>query len=255
MKTETNIVPWHQNVGQLNLIKRTFAAGATTDEFALFVGVAKRAGLDPFTRQIHMVKRGGQMSIQCGIDGYRAIAERSGTLAGIEDAVYDSEENLQPKKASVTVYRMLEGIRVSFTASARWSEYFPGEKLGFMWKKMPYLMLGKCAESLALRKAFPNDLSGLYTNEEMAQAGNTTIEVISEKEIKDIGTSATREEAEQRIADLDALSQEERIIRTIEVIENVDEIAEDVAKQMGGKVVEDDIELPPEHRSEKSSKN
>ena len=128
------------------------------------------------------------MTIQTGIDGYRAIAERSGSLAGIDDATYDSEESEHPKKASVTVYRIINGIRCPFTATARWLEYAQiyekdeyidnrktGKKitvLGPMWKKMPYLMLAKCAEALALRKAFPNDLTGLYTNEEMAQADN-----------------------------------------------------------------------------------
>lgn len=78
-----------------------------------------------------------------------------------------------PNKATVTVYRMVSGTRVPFTASARWKEYAQTDKDGnpvAMWKKMPYLMLAKVAEALALRKAFPNDLSGLYTNEEMAQA-------------------------------------------------------------------------------------
>lgn len=162
---------------QIELIKNTIAKGATNDELNLFLYTCKRTGLDPLTKQIYFVKRStkqpdgsyrDQMTIQTGIDGYRAIAERTGTLAGIDDAVFDSDTAITPKKASVTVFRMVSGQRVGFTASARWAEYCQPQ--GFMWKKMPYLMLGKCAESLALRKAFPNDLSGLYTNEEMAQA-------------------------------------------------------------------------------------
>ena len=167
---------------QVELIKRTVAKGATDDELSMFMAVARRARLDPFTKQIHFVKRKQKDAngnwvevgaIQISIDGYRAIAERTGTLAGIDDAIFDSEDRPNPKKATVSVYRLVDGMRVPFTASARWSEYAATYKDGNpqpMWKKMPYLMLGKCAEALALRKAFPNDLSGLYTNEEMQQA-------------------------------------------------------------------------------------
>lgn len=173
------------NQSEINLIKDTVAKGATDVELKLFLYTAKQTGLDPLTRQIHFVKRKtrqadgsfrDQMTVQTGIDGYRAIAERTGQLAGIDDAIFDTEQEINPNKASVTVYRLINGERVPFTASARWSEYAQqfvkdGKKiLGQMWAKMPYLMLAKCAEALALRKAFPNDLSGLYTNEEMSQA-------------------------------------------------------------------------------------
>lgn len=161
---------------QIELVKRTVAVGATNDELALFLYTAKRTGLDPLTKQIHFVKRAGRGTIQTGIDGYRAIAERTGKLAGIEDATYEGERQYggkkAPDKASVKVQKLVEGNIVPFTASARWDEYCPGPPNDFMWKKMPFLMLAKCAESLALRKAFPNDLSGLYTTEEMDQAGS-----------------------------------------------------------------------------------
>lgn len=152
----------------IELVKRTIARDATDDELKLFIYTAQRTGLDPLTRQIHFVKRGGQMTIQTGIDGYRVIAERSGALAGIDDAVFDNESGTHPNKATVTVWKIVNNIRVSFSSSARWSEYcVPTSPI---WKKMPYLMLAKCAEALALRKAFPNDLTGIYTNEEMQQA-------------------------------------------------------------------------------------
>ena len=70
---------------------------------------------------------------------------------------------------------MVAGVVGNFTATARWSEYYPGKSQGFMWDKMPHTMLGKCAEALALRKAFPSQLSGLYTGDEMAQAGKDGI--------------------------------------------------------------------------------
>ncbi|MBL8030347.1 MAG: phage recombination protein Bet [Candidatus Doudnabacteria bacterium] len=177
---------------QLELIRNTVAKGATPDELKLFLIVANRAGLDPFTRQIHFVKRGGRATVQTGIDGYRAIAERSGSLAGIEDALYDAEDQVHPNKATVTVYRMVSGQRVPFSASARWDEYVPQSGQDFMWRKMPYFMLGKVAEALALRKAFPNDLSGLYIHEEMQRDDNST-ENDSEALINHNSTSQEKE--------------------------------------------------------------
>lgn len=163
---------------QIELVKNTVAKGATNDELQLFLYTAERTKLDPLTKQIYFVKRANQMTIQTGIDGYRAIAERSGTLAGIDDAVFDSEDKSHPNKATVTVHRIIQNLRVAYTASARWTEYAPQGGQAFMWQKMPYLMLGKCAEALALRKAFPNDLSGIYTTEEMQQSENTKINVV-----------------------------------------------------------------------------
>jgi phage recombination protein Bet len=153
---------------KIELIKRTIAVGATDDELQLFLYTAKKTGLDPLARQIYAIKRAGKMTIQTGIDGYRLIADRTRQLAGISDYVFDSEEAKFPNKATVTVYKIIDGLVREFTASARWSEYSQGNSP--MWQKMPYLMLGKCAEALALRKAFPADLSGVYTTEEMGQA-------------------------------------------------------------------------------------
>ena len=118
---------------QVELVKRTVAKGATDDELKLFLYQAERTRLDPLSRQIHFVKRGGQGTIQTGIDGLRVVADRKG-LAGIDDPVYDpvDESTPQPRKATVTVCRVIGGERCQFTASARWSEYAPDGKEGFM---------------------------------------------------------------------------------------------------------------------------
>ena len=135
----------------------------------VFMEAAKRYNMNPIANQIYPQVRQGKMTIMTGIDGYRLVADRTGKYAGNDDPVYDNEE--QPRIATVTVYKIVGGERCAFTESARWDQYFPGEKQGFMWKKMPHLMLGKCAEALALRKAFPAELSGMYTEEEMQQSG------------------------------------------------------------------------------------
>lgn len=173
---------------QIDLIKKTIAQGASDDELMLFLNICKGAQLNPFLHHAHFVpfwdsKSGTEKrAVVIGIDGFRSIAESTGKYAGSDDAVFEGGEDLEvetktgkvkfnaPKKATVAVYKVVEGQRYPFTASARWSEYYPGPKKGMRWNSMPYLMLSKCAEALALRKAFPKVLSGMYAPEEMEQA-------------------------------------------------------------------------------------
>ena len=169
------------SVDQVALVRDTIAKGCSELELKLFLQVAKIKRLDPFTGQIRPMKRWDSnlgretMTVQTGIDGYRVIASRTGELAGSDDPVSDSEESEFPKWAKVTVYRWSRDQRIPYTSTARWSEYVQRKKSGevnSMWTRMPYLMLGKVAEALALRKAFPDELSGIYTFEEMGQAEN-----------------------------------------------------------------------------------
>lgn len=159
---------------KLVIRNQIFPEQLTENDFKVFIAFSLRKRLDPIQKQIYAVPRKNgktgkwTMTIQTSIDGYRAIAARTGQYAGNDDAIFDSE--LQPKRATVTVYRLIGGVRCPFTATARWDQYYPGDKVGFQWNKMPHVMLGKCAEGLALRKAFPEDLGGIYAENEMEQA-------------------------------------------------------------------------------------
>ena len=165
---------------QRDLIKRTICRGATDDELAMFLATAARLGLDPIAKQIYAVKRQDYklqrevMTIQTGIDGYRLIADRTGTYApGPEPTfAYDAQGKLVSATASVKKLTR-DGTWHIVSSTAFYDEYVQSTKDGRpmgMWAKMGRTMLAKCAEALALRKANPADLSGIYTKEEMSQA-------------------------------------------------------------------------------------
>lgn len=169
LKEATDIVITNE---QIDIIKNTVCREATDAEMQLYFYDCKRRGVHPLDRLIHFTKRGGRYVPITSIDLFYQRAHASGEFAGQDETIFKGQPGQDGFEATVRVYRQRQGHdKAGWSATARWSEYFPGEQQGHMWKKMPSRMLEKCAEALALRKAFPSELQGLYVKEEMDKAG------------------------------------------------------------------------------------
>jgi phage recombination protein Bet len=164
---------------QIELLKRTVARGASDDELDLFILICRHTGLDPFLRQIHALKRREnvegrweeRMTFQTGIDGFRVMADRTGRYAPGREPTYAYDDKGHLVAATAYVRKQTpDGRWHEASATAHYREYVSLKKDGTpnrFWAEKPHVMLAKCAEALALRKAFPMQLSGVYTHEEI----------------------------------------------------------------------------------------
>lgn len=201
---------------QIQLLKDTVCKNATDNDFMIFSHICKRTGLDPFAKQIYAVMRRDNkankmvMTVQTGIDGYRLIAERTGKYSPGREPTYSYDAN--GKILSSTAYikkQTQDGTWHEVCSTAFFSEYvqlYNGVPTSF-WAKMPHGQIAKCAEALALRKAFPQEMSGIYTKDEMSQASNENDIVDSDAEI--VNEESKRQEnkienslSEEKLAEL-----------------------------------------------------
>lgn len=179
-----------KRAGEMEVIRSIIAPNLTDVELVLFSKICDKTGLDPFAHQIYAIPYGKderrKVSFQIGIDGYRLIAERSGRYEGqTQPEWYDPElhewvdvwvnDRKPPAAARVGVYKA--GFREPVYGLAHYDAYAVGYTgrdgmwhANDQWTKNGAGMLAKCAEAQAIRKAFPEFLSGLYSAEEMEQA-------------------------------------------------------------------------------------
>lgn len=203
------------NREEVELIKTTVAKETTDAQLRLFLHVAARKRLDPLARQIHCVLRknrdgGKDMVIQTGIDGYRLIAQRTGKYKGQLGPLWCGPDGnwrdvwLSPDPPAAAKVGVLHAdFSEPLWAVARFAGYaqrFGDGGLMGLWKNIPDVMIAKCAEGLALRKAFPEELSDLYTDDEMAQADNPPVTVTVESS----NGTRTEQVREKLVARMDA---------------------------------------------------
>lgn len=193
------------DVATYKALRESIGGDAPEPDFKAHLLICQRLGLHPVGGHVHLVPRETKVdgkkvirySTQIGIDGYRSLAEDTGLYEGPcglplfqyefgEPWTDEVDVSRVPYAAKVGIYR--QGRREPIWAVApyvhyaalRWDydkkEYTPMA----MWAKMPHVMLAKCAEALALRKAFPRQLGGIYSQEEMSR--HATAEVVVERE-------------------------------------------------------------------------
>lgn len=231
---EPNQSDWTEK--QIAGLRQIGIESASEGDLAVFLHQCQRTGLDPFARQIYMIGRNQKnqktnqwetkYTIQTGIDGFRLIASRTGKLDGYEDTLWCGEDgrwtdvwlgNGPPAAAKVTVIR--NGAR--FPAVALFREYAGTDKQGNltkMWREKGAVMIAKCAEALALRKAFPQDLSGLYTSEELDQSDTAPRPAHADDK------SAGREQKPQVSAPLEVPEKKQIPANTADAIANADTV-------------------------------
>lgn len=221
----SNIAPMKQRGGELvtaeqadairTALKTSLYPGATDESVDMVLAYCRAGALDPMTKPVHIVpmwvpekKQGNRVIspagmrdvIMPGIELYRTKAHRTGEYAGQDEASFGPtiEENLggvnvrYPEWCSVAVYRLVNGTPVRYSAKAYWLESYATQKRdsdapNAMWKKRPFGQLEKCAEALALRKAFPEAVGAQPTAEEM------------EGRVIDGESTPVRQEAQQQL--------------------------------------------------------
>lgn len=195
---------------KVNILRNTICSELSNDELEFFLYNCARSRLDPMTRQIYALKhsKNDSVKIMASIDGLRLIADRTGQYAPGKPTTYLYDENNNLKGAIAYVKKL--------TADGTWHEvseiaiFKECDKRTFAWKTMPHLMIAKVAESRALRRAFPNDLSGIYEEDEFDQEKNILktdkkervekTQEIEQVEVEVVNKSTCEQPKEKRVA-------------------------------------------------------
>lgn len=170
-------------------LKNSLYPGAKDESVDMVLAYCKAARLDPMTKPVHIVPMSVKVArdkwewrdvVMPGIELYRTKAHDTGEYAGQDEVEFGPTVSGKwgditveyPQWAKVTVYRMKGNVNCAYTAKVLWLEsYATAGKDSLapnaMWRKRPFGQIEKCAEALALRKAFPEAIGAHNTAEEM----------------------------------------------------------------------------------------
>ena len=169
---ETQLINY-QDPKMIATLRNTVARDLTDSEFQLFAEICKSSGLNPFKREVWAIKAGGRLQVMTGINGYLAIANNHPQFDGMEIEVEMKTDRPvrdtwvpadRPVKATCKVHR--KDRKFPSVGVALMSEF---GKSSPIWVQMPVVMLTKVAKCIALREAFPQELNGTYSEDEVPE--------------------------------------------------------------------------------------
>lgn len=166
-------------------VQNVICPGATAKEVGMFLELCRLQRLNPWTKEVYLIKYGNApASMITGKEVFTKRANRNPNFEGMEHGVVVAHKTAQgvklERREGAAVYPefgevlaggwarvFVKGKRPVYAELAL-AEYTTGKS---NWAKMPAVMINKCAQVAALRLAFPEEYQGLYTPEEMGQAG------------------------------------------------------------------------------------
>ncbi len=174
------LVEWTEE--RRRVLRDVLAKNLSDAQFELYIMVCRHTRLDPFKKQIYAIIREGELTFQTGIGGYRAIANRTGEYDGPSDPEWCGPDGkwrpewlAKEPPAAARVYAFRKGFRKPILGFARYDAYVALTKQGLpamRWAKDPTGQLAKCAEALAIRRGFDEEVGAVRTIEEMAHLDN-----------------------------------------------------------------------------------
>ena len=173
----------------IEVLGNSLYPGAKPESIRLVLAWCRATGRDPMKKPVHIVPMNVKTGhnkyewrdvIMPGVGTYRTDAAQTGQYAGKTEPEFgptimerfDNTDVAYPEWCRVTVKRLVAGMMCDFTAKELWLENYAtaGRDTivpNSMWKKRPFAQLAKCAESQALRMAFPDQTGNTNTAEEM----------------------------------------------------------------------------------------
>jgi phage recombination protein Bet len=179
----------------VDYIRQTVLPNVSDEELLFYFTMHKKLGLDPFMKNIWVIRYGGKNQYVTSIKALRTLADRSGKFfpsSKKTEFVYDEKGNLV--SATKFICKLTpNGVLAEGCSTAMWDSFAKdasGKLKGSCWKSHPELMLEKCAEARCLRENFPGECGDLYIAEEFngeAQDGKIIdAKILTESEIKEL---------------------------------------------------------------------